>query len=64
MAAFGTIAGRKIVSSYAGPGTADTVYVDERGGRWVTEPYGATYDETNPPMRGTIRWNCLTDIHK
>jgi hypothetical protein len=64
MAAFGTIAGRKIVASYAGPGTGDTIYEDERGGRWITEPYGATYDETCPPLRATLRGNFIEPTEK
>jgi hypothetical protein len=58
MAAFGTIAGAKIVASYPGEGTGVTVYVDEHGRRWIPDDH-PTYEETCPPLRATVQANFI-----
>jgi hypothetical protein len=47
---------RKIVQTRPGPGTGDTIYVDEYGGTWVTQPYPSA-DMTDVPLIGRVVGN-------
>ncbi len=49
---------RRIVRTENGPGTCETIYIDQYGSAWITQ-VGPVVDQTCPPMTGTVIGNVI-----